>query len=127
MRAIEMVLAFERYKGKQLSPEQRAEYTRKFQRFNPDQRQRIYDTAIENCRFFPTVADCFEAAKDLGYLEPPRREDRGALGRLDCQICEGTGWQYLDEPTVTGDGNRIDGGQAVRSCQCRKERAAHAA
>lgn len=76
--------------GKPLTSTQMAAYRDKLQSFSGDQLQRLYDSILENCKFFPKIADVYEQAKLLGFVT--RREEKPHTWTpTDCKLCGGSG------------------------------------
>lgn len=75
-----------------LMPAQHSVYSEKLRRFTNDERRRIYDWIVENCKFFPKVADIWEGARSLGFLT--QQESGSVIHKwkpTDCRPCAGSG------------------------------------
>lgn len=76
-----------------LMPEQRAAYYHKLQRFSGEQLSAIYDKVLELTEHFPKVKNCYDAARDLGYLDdtPKNQYKPHVWQETDCKLCGGEG------------------------------------
>lgn len=77
--------------GKELQPAQLAAYHEKLWRFSDHQRQGIYDWVLENCKFFPKIADIYAGAMQLGYLAERHDYKPHLWEETDCGRCIGSG------------------------------------
>ncbi len=77
--------------GKPLQPLQLMAYREKLSRFDDHQLSLLCESVIENCKFWPKIADLFEQARNLGLLNIERRDDPHVWQPTDCQKCVGSG------------------------------------
>jgi hypothetical protein len=92
--------------SKDLSPSQWAAYREKLSPFSEDQLGKLYDAVLENCKFFPKIADVYECAKDLGFTEKKTEYRPHTWTPTDCQLCGGSGLVaafWSQEFEITGE------------------------
>lgn len=77
--------------AKDLTPSQWVAYREKLSPFTEDQLQRLYDAVLENCKYFPKIADIYECAKTIGLAERKTEYRPHVWTPTDCQICGGSG------------------------------------
>jgi hypothetical protein len=95
--------------GKGLSPDQLSAYRAKLQRFSDAERRGIYDWLLENCKFFPKIADIYEAARAAGYLDKVTEYRPHQWTPTDCRLCGGSGLMaafWIQEFTVGEHGKK---------------------
>jgi hypothetical protein len=79
------------FPGKDLTAAQHVAYREKLGRFDDQQRQSIYDWILEHCKFFPKIADVYEAATMLGFLVERDEFKPHVWTPTDCRFCGGSG------------------------------------
>lgn len=77
--------------AKDLNPSQWSAYREKLSPFTEDQIQKLFDAILENCKFFPKIADIYEQAKLLGFTERKNDYRPHVWTPTDCQLCGGSG------------------------------------
>jgi hypothetical protein len=77
--------------GKGLTAAQWAAYREKLSPFNEEQIGKLYEAILENCKFFPKIADVYEQAKNLGFTEKKIEYQPHIWTPTDCQLCGGSG------------------------------------
>jgi hypothetical protein len=77
--------------GKELATTQWAAYRSKCEQFDESQMARLYDAILENCKFFPKIADIYEQARNLGFMERHIEYRPHVWTPTDCQLCGGSG------------------------------------
>lgn len=77
--------------AKDLTAAQWTAYREKLSQFTDDQRQRLFDAVLENCKFFPKIADIFEQARNLGFTERHIEYRPHEWTSTGCQLCAGSG------------------------------------
>ena len=78
------------FPGKTLTVDQSSIYRQKLSHFSPDQLGHIYEEIIETQKYFPKIADVFDAARTLGYMHPPERPVH-TWDKTSCALCHGEG------------------------------------
>lgn len=81
----------ELWPGKGLTLNQRALYGGKLLRFDERQIGRIFDWLSENSKFFPKVADIYDAARHCSILDKPGDHRPHEWNPTDCRLCGGSG------------------------------------
>src|SRR6266704_6421918 len=89
------------FPGKELTEDQVAIYTEKLARFDERQLNRIHAEIIETCKYFPKIADIYDAARSMGMLTVPEQPIHHWQPTA-CGLCHGEGrllivWQFRME------------------------------
>jgi hypothetical protein len=89
----EFLTALEEYHGKTLADTQRLAYVRRLGRLPAERLRDIHAKVVDDCRYFPKIAEIVEAARELGCLaERPRESGRyGEFDATSCKLCGGEG------------------------------------
>lgn len=75
-----------------LMPEQRAAYYHKLQQFSGEQLSAIYGKVLELTEHFPRVKNCYDAARELGFLSDAEKQYKPHVWEpTDCRLCGGEG------------------------------------
>lgn len=77
--------------GKPLTGTQLMGYREKLARFEPVQLDVLCEAVIENCKFWPKIADIYEQARLLGMLNRERQDVPHTWVTTDCLRCAGSG------------------------------------
>ena len=89
------------FPGKALTDAQAKVYHEKLSRFDSRQLAKILAGCLENCKFFPKIADIYESARSMGLLQAPS-ERQHRWTPTDCPLCDGEGrlgvfWEFYRE------------------------------
>jgi|SRR6185503_13465523 len=77
--------------GKALTAVQWSAYRSKLGQFSEDQLSKLHEAILENCKFFPKIADVFEQAKLLGFTERKTEYRPHVWTPTNCDLCGGSG------------------------------------
>lgn len=77
--------------GKPQTPLQMMAYREKLARFNSSQLAQLCEAVIENCKFWPKIADIYEQARLLGMFAHTREDIPHTWEPSDCARCAGSG------------------------------------
>ncbi len=77
--------------GKELTPKQEEFYGLKLSRFSDKEIGKIFEWLTENCKFFPKIADIFEAARHCGFMDRVKEYKPHTWTPTDCRLCGGSG------------------------------------
>lgn len=77
--------------GKQQTALQMAAYREKLARFDSSQLALLCEAVIENCKFWPKIADIYEQARNLGMLNGTRQDEPHVWTPTNCLRCGGSG------------------------------------
>lgn len=77
--------------GKPQTATQLFAYREKLARFNEGQLDQLCEAVIENCKFWPKIADIYEQARNLGLLLVERQDRPHVWTPTDCVKCAGSG------------------------------------
>lgn len=93
MSPYDLVRGIEENWRKEFSQVQIQTLVRKIDRFTEEQRDKIFDWLLENCKFAPKVPDIFDAARELNLLERQARSnvDQHEWHKTNCRLCGGEG------------------------------------
>lgn len=84
----EIATAFDKSKRNEM---QELIYESKLNKYDDRQRRQIHNWLLENCKYYPKIADVIEAAKELGF-EVGQREYRPHVWQpTGCARCGGSG------------------------------------
>lgn len=92
--------------GKDLTASQWTAYREKLSPFTEEQLQKLFDAILENCKFFPKIADIYEQARHLGFAERKQEYRPHVWTPTDCQLCAGSGLVaafWSQEFEITGE------------------------
>lgn len=92
--------------AKDLTPAQWTVYREKLAPFSEEQLTKLFDAVLENCKFFPKIADIYEQAKLLGFTERRIEYKPHVWTATDCHLCGGSGLVavfWAQEFEVTGE------------------------
>jgi hypothetical protein len=76
---------------KSLSLKQEEFYGAKLSQFSADEVAKLFNYLSENCKFFPKVADIFEAARKCGFTDKVKPYKPHVWEPTDCRLCGGSG------------------------------------
>lgn len=76
--------------SKDLNSSQWTAYREKLNPFTDEQRRRLFDAVLENCKRFPAIAEIYEQARNLGFANKSDRKPH-TWTPTDCQLCGGSG------------------------------------
>lgn len=79
------------FPGKELTAPQHVVYRAKLARFTDRERQKLYDAVVENCKYFPKIADVYEQARNLGLFAEQDQYTPHVWTPTDCGRCGGSG------------------------------------
>ncbi len=79
------------FPGKPLTPSQSSVYHEKLARFDSRQLSKILAACLENCKFFPKIADIYEQAGEFGYLDVREEYKPHTWTETACAKCAGSG------------------------------------
>ncbi len=77
--------------GKELSTKQQEFYGIKMSKFTAPQVSQIFDWLTENSKYFPRIADIFEAARHCGFTDVVKPYKPHEWEPNDCRMCGGSG------------------------------------
>lgn len=77
--------------GKELTAAQHVGYRDKLRRFSDAELDKLYDSIIENCKYFPKIADIYEQARNLGMFNKELEYKPHVWEPTDCNLCGGSG------------------------------------
>lgn len=109
----EAVIELQNTYDKELTEFQTARYIRFLSKFPNDDIEKIVEKTVEESRLLPKIAQLNDAVKDLLIQRP----DRKRKPDKDCQVCSGTGWQYV---TVLCKFTQEEV-EAVKPCGCKDD------
>jgi hypothetical protein len=95
--------------GKSLTAVQWSAYRSKLGQFNEDQLSKLHEAILENCKFFPKIADVFDQAKFLGFTERKTEYRPHTWTPTNCDLCGGSGMVaafWSQEFEITGEEKR---------------------
>jgi len=96
------------YPAAKVNEEMLETWTKRMGRYSPSITTKTVDTLIDNCKFFPSVAEFAEFAESERLKE---KQARTARTRGECHECEG-GWVLIDTPV---DGVYDDGTSKIKT------------
>ena len=79
------------FPGKALTDAQAKVYHEKLSRFDSRQLAKILAGCLENCKFFPKIADIYEQAGEFGFLDVREEYKPHVWTATDCSKCGGSG------------------------------------
>lgn len=91
-----------------LGPSQHAIYEEKLTTFTAEQLDKIFEKVLEICKRFPKIAEIYDAARELNYLQTEFDKFRPHHWKpSDCPLCRGEGrlaivWYVTIEQRDTG-------------------------
>lgn len=91
--------------AKPMTPMQLIGYREKLARFTEGQLDQLCEAVIENCKFWPKIADIYEQARTLGMLNSQRQDVPHTWEPTDCMKCGGSGLVavFLSQEFEIGD------------------------
>ena len=92
MTRLDFIAQMERYWQKDLGAV-RDIYLDKTRRFSESQLEVLFNAVVDECRFFPKVADIYKLARR--FLLFDEQSGFASVNTKDCPICEGTGWEAV--------------------------------
>lgn len=81
----------ELWPGKELTAKQQVFYGEKLSQFTDIEVGKIFNWLTENSKFFPKIADIFEAARHCGFSDRPQEYHPHVWEPNDCSMCGGSG------------------------------------
>ncbi len=93
--------------AKQQNANQLVVYRAKLRRFSDSELDKLCEAVIENCRFWPKIADIYEQARGLGLFAKAQEYRPHVWEPTDCRMCGGSGlvatfWSQEFEETDEG-------------------------
>jgi hypothetical protein len=75
--------------------------------------ERLISACVDTNEFCPTPAELLRRATEMRSLTPKK-----TLGNLDCEVCQGSGWESFERMVTLGSLEPYMG-QFARPCKCR--------
>lgn len=94
--------------GKELSNKQREFYEIKLSQFEAKEIAEIFKWLTENSKYFPKMADLFEAARHCGFMDRVKPYAPHEWVESDCRLCGGSGQLavFYEQSFDPANGNR---------------------
>ena len=100
--------------GKESLGKLRQLYLSELERFTEPQLEMIFSAIIKRCTFLPKIAEIYQAAGQLDFLDAPASTSINSQKKEGgCLLCDGLGWQRVTLPHPKGGDY-----EAVRECTC---------